>query len=102
MAAPELPAPHAMPGGVTLYEACSLFSPPTARAIARAGSDGYRVAAGTSGPTLAVAQPYGQGLVLAVGDTSALSNGYIAGEPPGAGDPGQTSNLGFVLNLFKW
>lgn len=102
VAAPELPAPHAMSGGVTLYEACSIFAPPTARAVASAGQGGYRVSATGGGPTLAVAQPYGQGLVLAVGDTSAWSAGYITGEPPGGGAPGQTNNLGFVLNLFKW
>ncbi|HEY9898092.1 MAG TPA: DUF4350 domain-containing protein [Pantanalinema sp.] len=102
VAAPELPAPHAMPGGVTFYEACSIFAPPTARAIARAGDGGYRVAATLGGPAIAVAQPYAQGLVLAIGDTSAWSTGYITGEPPGGGAPGQTNNLGFVLNLFKW
>ncbi|MBO9542581.1 carboxypeptidase regulatory-like domain-containing protein [bacterium] len=98
----DLPALHAMPTGVTFYEACSIFAPPTTRAVARAGDGGYRIAAGGSGPALAVAQPYGQGLVLAVGDTSAWSAGYITGEPPGGGAPGQTNNLGFVLNLFKW
>jgi hypothetical protein len=102
VAAPELPALHAMPGGVTFYEACSIFAPPTARVIARASEGGYRVAATGAGPALAVAQPYQQGLVLAVGDTSAWSTGYITGEPPGGGALGQTNNLGFVLNLFKW
>lgn len=102
VAAPELPVVQAMPGGVTFYEACSIFAPPTARGIARAGEGGYRIAATGGGPALAVSLPYGQGLVLAVGDTSAWSTGYIAGEPPGGGAPGQTNNLGFVLNLFKW
>ncbi len=98
-----MPAVDAMPQGITLFEASSIFLLPSAQGIAYAGSGGYRVAAvGSDGPCMAAARSYGAGMVVAVGDTSAWTAGSITGSSHDDGNLGETNNRQFMLNLFRW
>ncbi len=78
---------------LSLFTGCSVMASPMATAIARSGADGYRVQALSAGvQTLAAAVPYGEGLVVLVGDTSAWAGSHLA----------QAGNRQFMLNLFGW
>lgn len=99
----SMPLVDAMPQGITLFEAGSIFVLPPAQGIAYAGSGGYRIAAvGASGPCVAVARSYGAGMVVGIGDTSAWTAGSITGTPHDNGNLGETNNREFMLNLFRW
>jgi len=76
-----------------LYTGCSVMASPMATAIASSGASGYRVQAFTTGEqTLAAAVPYGNGLVVLVGDTSAWVGNHL----------NEAGNRQFMLNLFGW
>lgn len=97
-----IPGTLAMPSGITLFGACSIFAPPSFLEVAAGGVGAYRVASVNGGPVLAIARVYGAGLVVAVGDTSAWSTGSITGNQPTGGNLAETSNREFMLNLFSW
>lgn len=98
-----LPSPSAMPNGITLFEACSLFVPPPAQGIAYAGSAGYRIAdLGNNGPCVAAIRAFGAGIVMCVGDTSAWTQGSISGNSGITSNLGEANNREFMLNLFRW
>lgn len=80
-------------GNVTLFTGCSVMASPMATAIASSGANGYRVQAASAGDqTLAAAVPYGEGLVVVVGDTSAWAGSHLT----------EAGNRQFMLNLFGW
>lgn len=89
---PALPTSRGV-SGLRLYTACSVMASPMATAIASTGASGYRVQAVSVGDqTLAAAVPYGDGLVVLVGDTSAWAGSHLS----------EAGNRQFMLNLFGW
>ncbi|MNX59470.1 PEGA domain protein [compost metagenome] len=95
-----MPTPLTVNEGLNLYEACSLFAPPPAVRLAGLGAEGYRVSALVSGDfTVAAARPYGRGLVIALGDTSAWAQPGTQGK---ASNLEEASNDTFISNLFRW
>lgn len=89
---PVLPASRNV-SGLTLYTGASVMASPMATAIATSGASGYRVQALNVGDqTLAAAVPYGDGLVVLIGDTSAWTGSHLS----------QAGNRQFMLNLFGW
>lgn len=99
-ASSPMPTPQAVSGGLKLYEACSLFAPPPAVRLAGLGPQGYRVSALVSGDfTVAAARPYGRGLVIALGDTSAWATPGTEGQ---ASNLDVASNGAFATDLFLW
>ncbi|MNR85250.1 PEGA domain protein [compost metagenome] len=89
---PTLPASRGA-SGLKLYTGCSVMASPMAMAIASSGTSGYRVqAVNTGDQTLAAAVPYGDGLVVLVGDTSAWVGNHL----------NEAGNRQFMLNLFGW
>lgn len=96
-----LPAVTSMPNGLQLFEACSIFAPGPAVAILGVGESGYRVASILTGNfTVAAARPYGRGLVIALGDTSAwITPGTRNAH---ADNLEEASNRAFILNVFRW
>jgi hypothetical protein len=93
-------APWPFPtGDVALFQPASVFAVAPAQAILRAAG-GYRVAsAPPRDPVLAAVAPYGDGLVVAVGDTSAWSDVNTTGAGP---DLGFKENRTYVVNLILW
>lgn len=98
----NLPVQWAMPSGITLFDACSIYAPPPCVTVAGSGTGGYRVASLDSIPLVGVARIYGQGLVIALGDTSAWASGSTTANQPTGGNLAETNNREFVLNLFSW
>ncbi|HEY9898094.1 MAG TPA: carboxypeptidase-like regulatory domain-containing protein [Pantanalinema sp.] len=95
-----LPTPGAVSGGLKLYEACSLFAPPPAVRLSSLGQEGYRVSSIVSGDfTVVAARPYGRGLVIALGDTSAWASPGTQGK---ASNLEEASNGAFISDLFLW
>ncbi len=89
---PALPTSQSA-SSVKLFTSCSVMASPMAAILADSGASGYRVQAVTAGAqTLAAAVPYGDGLVVLVGDTSAWAGSHL-------NEPG---NRQFMLNLFGW
>ena len=89
---PTLPASQGV-SGLKLFTGCSVMASPMAAAIASSGANGYRVQAMSMGEqTLAAAVPYGDGLVVLVGDTSAWAGSHL----------NEAGNRQFMLNLFGW
>ena len=89
---PVLPASRNV-SSLALYTGASVMASPMATAIASTGASGYRVQALNVGDqTLAAAVPYGDGLVVLIGDTSAWTGSHVS----------QAGNRQFMLNLFGW
>jgi hypothetical protein len=89
---PALPASRDA-SSVKLFTSSSVMATPMAVTLADSGASGYRVQAASAGAqTLAAAVPYGDGLVVLVGDTSAWAGSHL-------NEPG---NRQFMLNLFGW
>jgi len=87
-------------GGIELFESCSLLAPAPAVPLASTGSGGFRVTALLSGDfVLAAARPYGRGMVVAVGDTSAWATPGTQGSGSNLDVP---DNRAFILDLFRW
>lgn len=100
VSASPMPTPQGVNDGLTLYEACSLFAPPPAVRLAGLGQAGYRVSAIVSGDfAVAAARPYGRGLVVALGDTSAWAQPGTQGQ---ASNLAVASNGAFISDLFFW
>lgn len=96
-----LPAVTAMPNGLRLFEACSIFAPAPAVAIAGLGESGYRVASILNGDfKVAATRQYGRGLVIALGDTSAWVT--PATRNTFQDNLQEASNMAFILNVFRW
>lgn len=97
----QLPAISLMGNGLQLFNACSIFAPAPAVAIASVGESGYRVASILNGNfTVAAARQYGRGLVIALGDTSAWVT--PATRNTHQDNLEEASNLAFILNVFRW
>jgi hypothetical protein len=78
---------------VALYTGASVMASPMATTLASTGAGGYRVQALNVGvQTLAAAVPYGDGLVVLIGDTSAWTGSHVS----------KAGNRQFMLNLFGW
>ncbi len=99
--APALPAVSPVPNGIQLFDSCSLLAPAPAVPLASTGAGGFRVSAVMNGDfRVAAARPYGRGLVVAVGDTSAWANPATRGA--GSSNLAEASNEAFILDLFRW
>lgn len=86
-------APSQGVSALKLYTSASVMALPMAVKLAGTGANGYRVQAVNNGDqTLAAAVPYGDGLVVLVGDTSAWTGTHL----------GEGGNRQFMLNLFGW
>ncbi|MBM3273577.1 MAG: carboxypeptidase regulatory-like domain-containing protein [Candidatus Sericytochromatia bacterium] len=84
---------------VGLFESATVLAVPPAQAVLRAVS-GYRIAAASSqDPVMAAVAPYGEGLIAAVGDTSAFTDTNTTGTGP---DLGYKDNRSYVVNLILW
>ncbi|HEY9856540.1 MAG TPA: carboxypeptidase regulatory-like domain-containing protein, partial [Stenomitos sp.] len=95
-----LPAPTPVSSGIELFESSSLLAPAPAVPVASTGSGGFRVSALLNGDfVVAAARPYGRGLVVAVGDTSAWVTPATQG---GASNLDVSSNRAFILDLLRW
>lgn len=96
-----LPAVSPVPNGLQLFESCSLLAPAPAVPLASTGSGGFRVSALLNGDfVVAAARPYGRGMVVAVGDTSAWATPATRGA--GSSNLAEASNEAFILDLFRW
>lgn len=85
-----------------LFESASVFAPPPAMGIAYAGTDTYRIMAGSQGPCMVAARAWGRGLVVVTGDTTAWTSGIIPGKTSGDVHLGAANNRDFMLSLFRW
>jgi hypothetical protein len=96
-----LPAPVAIGSGVQMFDACSIFAPAPAQPLLSTGSGGFRIATIMTGDLkVGVVRPYGRGLVIALGDTSAWTTpGTRNGN---ASNLDEASNRAFVRDLFLW
>ncbi len=83
---------------INLFAACSVFSVSPALTVASTGASGYRVQ--STGIPVAAATQEGDGLVIAVGDSSAWSN--FAAAPSSYPNLDRGNNADFMLNLFLW
>ena len=96
-----LPAVTPIPNGIQLFDSCSIFAPPPAVAIAGVGNSGYRIASILNGDfTVAAVRPFGKGLVIALGDTSAWITPGTRNNHPN--NLVEASNQAFILDLFRW
>lgn len=84
---------------VDMFSAGSVFAVPPAIPVASTGTGGYRLQA-MSGIDVAAAAIAGDGFVVALGDSSALTDDTTSGA--GAINFNQQNNPTFVLNLFGW
>lgn len=84
---------------IDMFSAGSVFAVPPAIPVASTGTGGYRLQA-MSGIDVAAAAIAGDGFVIAVGDSSVLTDDSTAGT--GSINFNQQNNPTFVLNLFGW
>ena len=97
LAAPVAPFPF-LNGQIHLFHPASVFWVAPALPILRT-IGGYRVAALAGDPVAAAAAPFGDGLAVAIGETSAWTDSNTTGHGP---DLDRGDNRSFVVNLILW
>lgn len=85
---------------VALFDSASVFKVAPGQDVLSAGSSAFRVAdVDQNGPIMGAEIPYGTGLVVLLGDTSAFSDAATLGQ---GADLAQKDNQAFIVDSILW